>query len=236
MLVQLSIIIFVAGSVLAGLSTSIPMLLTARAVQGIAMGGLMALAQSIIGTIIPPRERGRYSGYMGAVMAVATAGGPLLGGFIVDSPLGWRWTFFVCVPLAVIALILLQKTLKLTHVKTPAKIDWLGSVLLTAGVSLLLIWVSFAGQAGYYDWWSWQSVPNGRRQHCAAGPAGAGGIQGFPADHSAEDHLPTHHGPGHPGLRRGRRCDVSLPPPTWVSTTRWHVVPAPPRPVCSRSR
>ena len=157
MLVQLSIIIFVAGSVLAGLSNSIPVLLTARAIQGIAMGGLMALAQSIIGTIIPPRERGRYSGYMGAVMAVATAGGPLLGGFIVDSALGWRWTFYVCVPLAVIALILLQKTLKLTHIKTPAKIDWLGSVLLTAGVSLLLIWVSFAGQAGYYDWWSWQS-------------------------------------------------------------------------------
>ncbi len=158
MLVQLSIIIFVAGSVMAGLSNSIPLLLTARAIQGIAMGGLMALAQSIIGTIIPPRERGRYSGYMGAVMAVATAGGPLLGGFIVDSPLGWRWTFFVCVPLAVIALILLQKTLKLTHIKTPAKIDWLGSILLTAGVSLLLIWVSFAGQAGYYDWWSWQTA------------------------------------------------------------------------------
>lgn len=158
MLVQLSIIIFVAGSVMAGLSNSIPLLLTARAIQGIAMGGLMALAQSIIGTIIPPRERGRYSGYMGAVMAVATAGGPLLGGFIVDSPLGWRWTFFVCVPLAVIALILLQKTLKLTHIKAPAKIDWLGSILLTAGVSLLLIWVSFAGQAGYYDWWSWQTA------------------------------------------------------------------------------
>lgn len=152
LLVQLSIVIFVAGSVMAGFATTIPFLLTARVIQGIAMGGLTALAQAIIGTIIPPRERGRYSGYMGAVMAVGTAGGPLLGGYIVDSPLGWRWTFFVCVPLAVISLILLQITLKITHVRQPAKIDWAGSILLTAGVSLLLIWVSFAGQAGYYDW------------------------------------------------------------------------------------
>lgn len=157
-LVQLSIVIFVAGSVMAGLSHTIPLLLTARVVQGIAMGGLTALAQAIIGSMIPPRDRGKYSGYMGAVMAVGTAGGPLLGGFIVDSPLGWRWTFFVCVPLAVVALILLQITLKIQHVKRPAKIDWLGSVLLTTGVSLLLIWVSFAGNPDYYDWWSWQSA------------------------------------------------------------------------------
>jgi EmrB/QacA subfamily drug resistance transporter len=157
-LVQLSIVIFVAGSVMAGFSENIPFLLTARVIQGIAMGGLTALAQAIIGSIIPPRERGKYSGYMGAVMAVGTAGGPLLGGFIVDSPLGWRWTFFVCVPLAVVALILLQVTLKVPHIKRPAKIDWLGAILLTSGVSLLLVWVSFAGKAEYYDWWSWQSA------------------------------------------------------------------------------
>src|SRR6478609_7245246 len=157
-LVQLSIVIFVAGSVMAGLSETIPLLLTARVIQGIAMGGLTALAQAIIGSMIPPRDRGKYSGYMGGVMAVGTAGGPLLGGFIVDSPLGWRWTFFVCVPLAVVAVILLKVTLKIQHVKRPAKIDWLGSILLTSGVSLLLIWVSFAGNPDYYDWWSWQTV------------------------------------------------------------------------------
>jgi EmrB/QacA subfamily drug resistance transporter len=153
-LVQASIVIFVAGSVLAGFAESIPLLLTARVIQGVAMGGLTALAQAIIGTIIAPRERGRYSGYMGGVMAVATAGGPLLGGFIVDSPLGWRWTFFVCVPLAIIALVLLQMTLKLPDTRRKARIDWLGSILLTAGVSLLLIWVSFAGKEGYYEWFS----------------------------------------------------------------------------------
>ncbi|MCQ1947506.1 MDR family MFS transporter [Arthrobacter sp. zg-Y1116] len=158
LLVQLSIVIFVAGSVLAGFSHSMDLLLTARVIQGLGMGGLTALAQAIIGSIIPPRERGRYSGYMGAVMAVATAGGPLLGGFIVDSPLGWRWTFFLCVPLAVVALFLLQVTLHLQHVRRPAKIDWLGSILLTAGVSLLLIWVSFAGKPDYYEWWSWETA------------------------------------------------------------------------------
>ncbi len=172
-LVQLSIVIFVAGSVMAGLSETIPLLLTARVIQGVAMGGLTALAQAIIGSMIPPRDRGKYSGYMGAVMAVGTAGGPLLGGFIVDSPLGWRWTFFVCVPLAVVALILLQITLKIPHVKRPAKIDWLGSILLTSGVSLLLIWVSFAGNPDYYDWWSWQTAAMVGGGVAAAGPAGA---------------------------------------------------------------
>lgn len=158
LLVQLSIVIFVAGSVMAGLSHNMALLLTARVVQGVAMGGLTALSQAIIGTMIAPRNRGKYSGYMGATMAVATAGGPLLGGFIVDSPLGWRWTFFVCVPLAIVALVLLQFTLKIKHIRRPAKIDWLGSLLLTTGVSLLLIWVSFAGNPEYYDWLSWQSA------------------------------------------------------------------------------
>ncbi len=158
LLVQLSIIIFVIGSVIAGFADNMSVLLSARVVQGLGMGGLTALVQAVIGSIIPPRERGRYSGYMGAVMAVATAGGPLLGGFIVDSPLGWRWTFFLCVPLAVVALFLLQITLRLPHTRRRVSIDWLGSILLTAGVSLLLIWVSFAGKAGYYEWMSWQTA------------------------------------------------------------------------------
>ena len=218
-----------AGSVMAGLSETIPLLLTARVIQGIAMGGLTALAQAIIGSMIPPRDRGKYSGYMGGVMAVGTAGGPLLGGFIVDSPLGWRWTFFVCVPLAVVALILLQITLKIQHVKRPAKIDWLGSILLTSGVSLLLIWVSFAGNPDYYDWWSWQSAPWWAAASCSW-PARGGGIQGCAAHHPAEDHLRAHHRPGHPGLcGRGRR-PCSAPPPSWASTSRWPAAPRPPRP------
>lgn len=154
-LVQSAILIFVAGSLIAGFAHSVPVLLAARVVQGIGMGGLTALVIAIIGTIVSPRDRGRYSGYTGAVMAVSMSGGPILGGVIVDSPLGWRWCFFVCVPLAVVALGLLQKTL---HIKTERKenvsIDWLGALLLTAGVSVLLVWVSFAGKADYYAWLS----------------------------------------------------------------------------------
>lgn len=159
MLVQSSIIIFVVGSIIAGVAHNVPILLAARVVQGIGMGGLTALVVAIIGSIVSPRERGRYSGYMGATMAVALSGGPILGGVIVDSPLGWRWCFFVCVPLAVIAFFLLQKTLRIkTERAENISIDWLGATLLTAGVSVLLIWVSFAGKAGYYDWVSQESA------------------------------------------------------------------------------
>ncbi|ELB87000.1 major facilitator superfamily multidrug transporter [Rhodococcus wratislaviensis IFP 2016] len=158
-LVQSAIVIFVIGSVIAGFAHNVPILLAARVIQGIGMGGLTALVVAIIGTIVAPRERGRYSGYMGAVMAVSMSGGPILGGVIVDSPLGWRWCFFVCVPLAVIALFLLQRTLHLaTEKKDDVSIDWLGALLLTAGVSILLIWVSFAGKAGYYEWFSRETV------------------------------------------------------------------------------
>ncbi|AZG46027.1 MDR family MFS transporter [Gordonia insulae] len=158
-LVQSAIIIFVIGSVIAGFAHSVPLLLAARVIQGLGMGGLTALVVAIIGSIVSPRERGRYSGYMGAVMAVAMSGGPIVGGLIADSPLGWRWCFFVCVPLAVIALILLQKTLKLpTQRQDNVSIDWFGAITLTAGVSILLIWVSFAGKVGYYDWWSAESA------------------------------------------------------------------------------
>ncbi|GAB6921531.1 MDR family MFS transporter [Rhodococcus sp. C3V] len=157
-LVQTAIVIFVIGSVIAGAAHNVPLLLGARVIQGIGMGGLTALVVAIIGTIIPPRDRGRYSGYMGAAMAVSMSGGPILGGVLVDTA-GWRWCFYVCVPLAVIALFLLQRTL---HVETVKKdnvsIDWMGATLLTAGVSVLLIWVSFAGQDDYYAWFSKESA------------------------------------------------------------------------------
>ena len=157
LLVQLAIIIFVIGSALCGLTHSMGMLIAFRVIQGVGMGGLQALAQVVIGAMIPPRERGKYSGYLGAVMAVATVGGPLLGGVIVDTSwLGWRWTFYVCVPVALVALALLQKTLHLPVIKRKVSIDWLGATLITAAVSVLLIWVSFAGSR--FDWVSWQSA------------------------------------------------------------------------------
>ncbi|MDX5453472.1 MAG: MFS transporter, partial [Rhodococcus sp. (in: high G+C Gram-positive bacteria)] len=159
LLVQAAILVFVAGSIIAGFATNVPVLLAARVIQGIGMGGLTALVVAVIGSIIPPRERGRYSGYMGAVMAVSMSGGPILGGVIVDSPLGWRWCFFISIPIAVAAMALLQRTLHIvTERKQDVSIDWLGATLLTAGVSVLLIWVSFAGKAGYYGWLSWETL------------------------------------------------------------------------------
>jgi EmrB/QacA subfamily drug resistance transporter len=156
LLVQVAIGIFVAGSVAAGFAHNVPFLLSMRVVQGLGMGGLTALVQAIMGTIIAPRERGRYAGYMGAVMAVSTVSGPLLGGLLVDTPLGWRSTFFVCVPLAIVALFVIQRTLKIADSRRQPRIDYLGAILLAAGASLPMLWVTFAGDD--YAWWSWQTA------------------------------------------------------------------------------
>ncbi|MBX9424009.1 MULTISPECIES: MDR family MFS transporter [Streptomyces] len=157
LLVQIALIIYVAGSIVAGLSQSTGMLIACRVVQGIGVGGLTALSQIILAAMIAPRERGRYSGYLGATFAVATVGGPLLGGVITDTDwLGWRWCFYVGVPFAFIALVVLQKTLKLPVVKRQVKVDWAGALFISAAVSLLLIWVTFAGDK--YDWMSWQTA------------------------------------------------------------------------------
>ncbi|MEU5533123.1 MFS transporter [Streptomyces sp. NPDC020362] len=155
-LVQIALVIYVLGSAAAGLSQNAGMLIACRVVQGIGVGGLSALAQIVMAAMISPRERGRYSGYLGATFAVATVGGPLLGGVITDTSwLGWRWCFYVGVPFAIIALIVLQKTLHLPVVKRDVKVDWGGAFVISAAVSLLLIWVTFAGDK--YDWISWQT-------------------------------------------------------------------------------
>ena len=146
LLIQLSIVIFIAGSMLAGSSGSVETLIAWRVLQGLGLGGLQALVQIAMAAMISPRERGRYSGLLGAVMAVATVGGPLLGGLLVDTSwLGWRWCFYVGVPFAAVALVLLQRTLHLPVTKRDVHIDYLGAAFLTAGVSSLLIWVTMAG-------------------------------------------------------------------------------------------
>ncbi|MFJ8138810.1 MFS transporter [Streptomyces sp. NPDC096013] len=155
-LVQIALVIYVLGSAAAGLSQNAGMLIACRVFQGIGVGGLSALAQIVMAAMISPRERGRYSGYLGATFAVATVGGPLLGGVITDTSwLGWRWCFYVGVPFAIVALIVLQKTLHLPTVKRDVKVDWGGAFFISAAVSLLLVWVTFAGDK--YDWLSWQT-------------------------------------------------------------------------------
>ncbi|MBW8484186.1 MFS transporter [Actinomadura sp. PM05-2] len=156
-LVQLGLLIFAAGSLLSGLATDPATLIAARTVQGAGAGGLLSLTQVIMATMISPRERGRYSGYMGAVLAVGTAGGPLVGGVIVDTRgLGWRWCFFVVVPLALIAMAVLQRNLDLPVRRRKVTVDWAGAALITSAASLLLVWVTFAGDD--YAWLSWWSA------------------------------------------------------------------------------
>lgn len=155
-LIQIAIVIFVLATAAAGFSQDTAMLIACRAVQGVGAGGLAALSQVIMADIISPRERGRYMGLFGAVMAVATVGGPLLGGLITDT-IDWRWNFFIALPFAVAALIMMQRTLHLpARPKTKARIDYFGIVLLSVAVSLLLIWVTNAGDT--YDWWSTETV------------------------------------------------------------------------------
>ncbi|MFF2050278.1 MDR family MFS transporter [Leifsonia sp. NPDC058194] len=156
LLFQIAIVIFVLATALAGFAQEPTLLITARAIQGVGAGGLAALSQVIMADILSPRERGRYMGLFGAVMAVATVGGPLLGGVITDG-LGWRWNFFVSLPVAVLALIIVQVTLRLPKVeRRKVSIDYTGIVLLSVAVSLLLIWVTGAGKN--FDWWSGTTI------------------------------------------------------------------------------
>ncbi|MFF8612061.1 MDR family MFS transporter [Streptomyces sp. NPDC015350] len=158
LLLQISIGIFVISSIACGFAQSTEQLIAFRAVQGLGMGALQVLVQVIIAAMISPKERGRYNGYLGGVMAVATVGGPLLGGFITDTSwLGWRWCFFIAVPFTLVALVMLTRTLHLDEIRrSETKVDYLGASLIAAGVSLLLLWVTFVGND--FDWISWQTL------------------------------------------------------------------------------
>ncbi|KJS54744.1 transporter [Streptomyces rubellomurinus subsp. indigoferus] len=146
-----SIVIFLVGSALSGLSQNMSELIGFRALQGLGAGGLMVGVMSIMGALVPPRERGKYQGMFAAVMALATVGGPLIGGFITDH-LSWRWTFYINLPLGVIALAVVTVTLKLPKVRNNARIDYLGALLLTTGIVSLTLITTWGGQQ--YAWGS----------------------------------------------------------------------------------
>lgn len=151
LLLQISLIVFVTSSMAAGQSQSAGMLIAFRVIQGLGTGGLMALVQIVMADVISPRERGRYMGVLGAISSVAMIGGPLLGGVITDA-LNWRWNFYVGVPIAAVALVVIQKTLVLPErPKRAVAIDYLGAVLISSGVSLLLVWVSLGGSMFAWD-------------------------------------------------------------------------------------
>lgn len=155
-LIQLALVITVLSSAAAGFSGSVAMLIAMRAFQGIGAGGLTALGTVLIADIISPRERGRYMGLLGAVTGLGMIGGPLLGGVITDGP-GWRWNFFVGLPVAVAAVIVLQRTLHLPPlVRRVVHLDYAGAALLSVGIAGLLLWVTFAGSS--FDWISGRSA------------------------------------------------------------------------------
>lgn len=151
LLLQLSVAIFVVGSMLAGASQNMWQLIATRAFQGLGAGGLMVLILAVIADIVPPRERGRYSGLFGAVFGVSSVIGPLLGGLFTQH-LSWRWVFYINVPLGVAAFLILGAVLHVPTHQAKHKIDWVGAVLMASGVVSLLLVTVWGGQR--YEWTS----------------------------------------------------------------------------------
>src|SRR5580658_6930827 len=148
---QAGLIVFLIGSALCGQSQSLDELIAFRALQGLGGGGLLVSAQAAIGDVVPPRERGRYTGLFGAVFGLASVAGPLLGGFLT-SDLSWQWIFYVNLPLGVFALFVLAATLPSASERVHHKIDYPGIVLLALGLSGIVLAASLGGST--YAWGS----------------------------------------------------------------------------------
>ncbi len=147
---QFAIVTFLIGSIAAGAAQDMTQLIATRAVQGLGAGGLMALTFVIIGDIVPPRERGRYQGYFGAVWGLSSVAGPLLGGFFSDRETilgiaGWRWIFYINIPFAIAALVITSAVLHIPKVKREHRIDYIGAILLVTAVTTTLLAVSIYG-------------------------------------------------------------------------------------------
>jgi EmrB/QacA subfamily drug resistance transporter len=150
-LFQAAIVIFLTGSALSGLAQTLGELIAFRALQGLGAGGLMTLAMAIVADIIPPRERGRYQGYIQLVFVLASVAGPLLGGFFVDQ-LTWRWIFFVNLPIGALALLVISTTLHVPARRSRPRIDYPGTALLAGSLTSMLLVATWGGRQ--YAWTS----------------------------------------------------------------------------------
>lgn len=147
---QAAIVTFLFGSILSGLSQNMGELIAFRAVQGLGAGGLISIAMAVVGDVIPPRDRGRYQGYFGAVFGIASVAGPLLGGWLTDGP-GWRWIFYINVPIGLIALGTTSVALRhMPRTRREHRIDYTGAALIVASVSSILLYLDWRGQT--YGW------------------------------------------------------------------------------------
>jgi len=146
-----SITIFLVGSALSGISSSMDMLIAFRAIQGLGGGGLMVSTQAIVGDVVSPRDRGRYQGLFGAVFGVTTVVGPLLGGFFVDN-LSWHWVFYINLPLGIVALVVAASVLPAGMHGVRRSIDYLGTVLIGSAAVALVLFTTWGGTT--YSWGS----------------------------------------------------------------------------------
>lgn len=157
---MISITLFLIGSALCGMAQDMTQLVLFRAFQGIGGGGLIVGVMSVIGVLIPPRQRGKYVGIMMAVFPAAMIAGPMIGGWITDN-VSWRWAFYVNLPLGILALVVIWSTLHLAHDKlnTKVKMDWAGIALIIVWLTSLVLMITWAGTE--YAWGSWQIITLG---------------------------------------------------------------------------